>query len=129
MQIDTVGTRNAMELLARVRHILNNGKRWTQKHVASSRLGFRCDPLSSRAHFFSLEGAATRAHWEMRDKVAHINSWEIRTVDVLHSLLAHHDTFPEKQSWTSVESSLLGIERALIEYEEAMRESDVRKCA
>jgi hypothetical protein len=127
--LDTIGTLNAMELLARVRRILNNGKRWTQKHVASCRLGFRCDPRSSRAHFFSLEGAASRAHWEMRDKVARTNSWEIRTVDVLHSLLAHHDTFPEKQSWTSVESSLLGVERALIEYEEALGERDVRKCA
>ena len=70
-----------MELLARTRQILNDGKRWTQNHVASSRLGVRCDPLSSRAFFFSLKGAATRAHWEMRDKLTHVKSWEIRTVD------------------------------------------------
>ena len=68
--IPTEDTAIALRLLARTRQLLDDGRRWRGNKLASGRLGFSCDPLSQRAYYFSLVGAAVRARWELREELA-----------------------------------------------------------
>lgn len=64
------GTELALHLLARTRELLGDGEFWRADAMALSCNEVPCDPLSERARYFSLAGAAARARWEIREHLA-----------------------------------------------------------
>ena len=108
----------ALRMLTRTRELLDGGRRWRADKMAAGRLGFGCDPLSDRAHYFSLVGAAARARWEFREELAQASAGEIRIVHLLRAMSADQQTpYSGQLGWRHIETILNGLESALREYE------------
>ena len=109
----------ALKLVARTRALLDGGRRWKADELACGRLGFTCDPLSSRAHYFNLVGAATRAQWELRDELAAVDEDENLILDLLKVMCSSPTTpYSGELGWRYVDSILTGLEGVLLEYQE-----------
>ena len=107
----------ALRMLTRTRELLDGGRRWRADKMAAGRLGFGCDPLSDRAHYFSLVGAAARARWEFREELAQASAGEIRIVHILRAMSADQQTpYSGQLGWRHIETILSGLDSALREY-------------
>jgi hypothetical protein len=111
------GTEMALRLLERAKELLGDGEFWRADALAMSCNEIACDPLSERAQYFSLAGAAARARWEMREELAEA---EISPEHVQQVMKALFDVAREYQGdvggWRFASAVLDGMASALEQY-------------
>jgi hypothetical protein len=111
------GTELALRLLNRTQELLGDGQYWKSEALALTYSGGPCDPLSNRAHFFSLGGAAARARWEMRGELADAEISPEHMKQVMNALFSVAREYrKERGGWTFACALLDGMQAALEQY-------------
>jgi hypothetical protein len=125
------GTDMALRLLARTKELLGDGTFWRADVLAMSEFETPCDPLSERAMYFSLAGAAARARWEMREPLADAEISPEHMRLIMNALFAvARDYRGEVGGWRFACAVLDGMTSALEEYRVAqLGELQMRKNA
>ena len=114
---DVRGVELALQLMERTRSLLGSGESWQMKPLATNSDGTMVDPLSAEACCYSLSGAAARARWELRDKMADAAVNPVHVRQIMDALFALARTYRgERQGWMMVEAVLDGMQSALDQY-------------
>jgi hypothetical protein len=110
-------TELALRLLERSRELLGDGEYWRAEALAMTADSEPCDPLSDKAHYFSVGGAAARARWEMREELADAEISPANVRQVMNALFSVAREYRgEVGGWTFAEAVLDGMKSALEEY-------------
>ena len=110
------GTELALGLLKRTQDLLGDGEFWRSDALAADWKGEACDPLSGRAYYFSLGGAAARARWEMRNELADAEVSPADVQQVMNALFAVAREYRGGSGWSFASAVLDGMRSALEEY-------------
>ena len=115
---EVLGTELALSLLVRTQELLGDGAYWRANALAYTWDGMPCDPLSSKAYYFSLVGAAAKARWEMREKLADAEIHPSHMKQVMAALSAVGSDHRGEGGWAFAGAVLEGMLIALQEYRE-----------
>ena len=107
----------ALRLLERTQELIGNGEFWRADSLALTFGEEACDPLSDRAFYFSLGGAAARARWEMREELADSGVSPLDVKQVMNAVFqVTRDYQGEPGGWKFAHAVLDGMRSALGEY-------------
>ena len=116
------GTELALRLLERTQVLLGDGSHWRDDALATESSGKPCNPLSERAAFYNLSGAAARARWEMREDLADAEISPSHMRQVMNALFTvGREARGEMGGWRYVCAVLDGMRSALEEYSKAQK--------
>jgi hypothetical protein len=111
------GAELALRLINRTQELLGDGRAWRSKELALTTSGEPCDPLSQRAFYFSLGGAAARARWEMREELADAEISPAHVQQVMKALFSVAREYRmERGGWPFANAVLDGMRTALEQY-------------
>ncbi len=113
----THGTEQALRLLKRTQELLGDGRNWRSESLALTWSGEPCNPLSNRAYFFSLGGAAARARWEMREELAGAEISPAHMQQMMKALFSVAQEYrQDRGGWSFAKAVLDGMRAALEQY-------------
>jgi len=113
---EVLGTELSLSLLARTQELLGDGAYWRANALAYTWDGMQCDPLSTKAYYFSLVGAAAKARWEMREQLADAEIHPSHMKQVMAALSAVGSDHRDEGGWAFAGAVLEGMLIALQEY-------------
>ena len=113
---DIRGAILALQLLDLTQLILQDGENWTSCDLARTFSSECCDPLSSKAFYFSLTGAAAKARWSMREEVADSEVNPIHLQQLMSALRAFEVQHCHCDNWAFFNAFLQGLQSTLVEY-------------
>ena len=127
---EVLGTELSLRLLARTQELLGDGAYWRANALAYTWDGMQCDPLSSKAYYFSLVGAAAKARWEMRELLAEAEIHPSHMKQVMAALSAVGREHRGEGGWAFASAVLEGMRIALEDYrDQQMKELKPRQHA
>jgi len=110
-------TELALRLLNRTQELLGDGRAWRSEALALTRNEEPCNPLSHRAYFFSLGGAAARARWEMREELADAEINPTHVQQIMRALFSVAREYrKDLGGWPFATAVLDGMRAALEQY-------------
>lgn len=113
---EVLGTDLALRLLERTQELLGDGAYWRANALAYTWDGMQCNPLSPKAYYFSLVGAAAKARWEMREQLAEAEIDPAHMKQVMAALSAVGQEHRHEGGWSFASAVLEGMRGALEDY-------------